>query len=79
MKTIEIEIPAERLGNFAWCRLRELLDDELSRQSPELAPVEEAETLLQFKKALAERADFLVIRLRYTEDAVTSHNRQTGG
>lgn len=72
MKTHEIEIPADRLSNMAWCRLHELVGNELGGRAPELDAVAEAETVLQFKKALALKADFLVIRIRYPEASLTT-------
>lgn len=68
-KTFEMEIPASRLSNMAWSRLHELLGEDLGSRQPELEPVQEAETLLQFKKALAMRADFVMLRIRYDEAA----------
>lgn len=69
MKTHEMEIPSERLSNMAWCRLQELVSNELGSRQPEIEAVEEAAVTLEFKKALAEKADFLVIRIRYPDAA----------
>lgn len=74
-KTFEMEMQAAELGNLAWVRLQELMDGNLSdrdRIDPE--SVEEAEKMLKFKRAISERADFLLIRLRYEspDPALTS-------
>lgn len=67
-KTYEMEMMAHQLGNWAWARLQSLMDDQLShRERIEVDDISEAELLLQMKRAIAERSDFLLIRLRYEE------------
>jgi hypothetical protein len=68
-KTFEMEMTACQLGNWAWERLQHLMDDGLStRDRIDVGDVDEAETLLKFKRAIAEKSDFLMIRLRYEPD-----------
>jgi hypothetical protein len=66
-KTIhEVEMPAYQLGNWAWARMQDLMDNGLaSREQIDPEDVNEAECLLQFKRAIAERADAIVIKLFY--------------
>lgn len=65
-KTFEMELNAYVLGNWAYIRLHHLLDNELcNRENIDPEMVDEAQTVLQFKKAIAHKADFLLIRLRY--------------
>lgn len=64
-KTHEMEMDASVLSNLAWVRMSELMEGGLSRQTPDGEDISEAELLLQFKRAIATKSDFLLIRLRY--------------
>lgn len=66
-KTFEMEMDASVLSNLSWARLSELMDDGLSKSRPDTDAISEAELLLQFKRAIAVRSDFVMIRLRYNE------------
>lgn len=66
MTTFEMEAEAFLIGNSAWTRLQDLMDDKLgNREDIDPESVREAEIWLQFKKAISLRADFISIRLRY--------------
>jgi hypothetical protein len=71
MKTLEAEVHTDVLGNLAYGRLTELLDGELGNTEPELSYVQEAKFLITVKEALAMKADFLTVRIRYDEEKVT--------
>lgn len=65
-KTFELEMPAYAFGDLAWCKLQDLMDGDLSRrESIETYAVEMAEYMLKFKRAIMEKSDFVLIRLRY--------------
>jgi hypothetical protein len=64
-KTYEMEMAADELSNLAWCRLHDLMSDGLGNKEPALEEISEAEIMLQFKRAVANKSDFVMIRLRY--------------
>jgi hypothetical protein len=66
-KTYEMEMTADALSNLAWCRLHDLMSDGLESKEPEPEDISEAEIMLQFKRAIANKSDFVMIRLRYSE------------
>lgn len=65
--TYEMEMDSRVLSNLAWSRLSELMEEGLSRNKPDADDISEAELLLQFKRAIATKSDFLLVRLRYDE------------
>lgn len=67
--TYEMEMDASVLSNLAWSRITELMENGLSRQKPEGDDISEAELLLQFKRAVSNKSDFLMIRLRYRDES----------
>lgn len=71
-KTYEMEMRADQLTNLAWVRLGELMENELANSDPEPESISEAELMLMFKRAVAEKSDFLLIRLRYDKAVFTS-------
>ena len=65
-KTFEMEMPADAFGDLAWGKLQDLMDGDLSNGvSIETYAVEMAEYVLKFKRAIMEKSDFVLIRLRY--------------
>jgi hypothetical protein len=75
-KTSTVEVSASLLTNLAWARLRDLMDDDLSDTNPNGDAISEAEVLLQFMRSVADRSDFLALKLIYDRPELTGNDRR---
>lgn len=56
-------VDSARLGNIAYSAMAKLMDHELGDVNPEVSNVTEAQVLLEFKKAIALKVDYIIIRV----------------
>ena len=65
MKTFETEVKASILGNMAYSRLSEIVENDLGKSVAEVGSIHEAKFLLAIEEAISTGADFLQIRIRH--------------
>jgi len=65
VRNMALEIKAEDLGNIAYARLAELMEDDLGKTSVEKTTIREAEFLIQIMKEISEQTPFITLRIKY--------------
>jgi hypothetical protein len=63
----EITVSAEKLANFAYHCLADLMDGDLGNSTLSLSAVEDAEVLVKIQKCLAQKASIILLRIEYKE------------